>query len=197
MTSLVLLDEAKDTLNITSSADDAELQAFIDGITPVVAEIIGPVGVSSFDEFYDGGRGASIALRNRPVVAVTAVTEWQPDQFVLNYEPFGTSTYSNYGYRVDLSLGTVTRLYGGLPMPFWLGQGNIEVTYTAGYATIPDNVRQAALEIIRVGWQPQQSGNLPGIDLAGDMGGVTVLGYFIPNRARELLQASQRIPVVG
>jgi hypothetical protein len=60
----------------------------------------------------------------------------------------GPWTGNTYGWRLDSESGEV---YGHFPR----GQQNIRVDYSAGYATIPASIQQAACDLIV--WQYQQS----------------------------------------
>lgn len=194
MAALVTLDEAYDAINDPSGADDSELSALIDAVTGVVEAIVGPVTSREVTDVLDGG-GDTVVLRKYPVISVDSVTEYTPSAQTLAAEPYG-STYTGYGYRVNLNTGVLTRTSSGTPRSFASGTGNVVVNYTAGRSEIPANVKQAALELIRLHWQPQQSGNLPGIssDEYVDSGDVP---FFVPNRVRELLAPSRIAPVVA
>jgi hypothetical protein len=75
------------------------------------------------------------------------------------------------------------------------------VNYTAGYAAVPQNVRLGTLELLRVNWQQTQQGGRPQYGSGGfgadDLVGYQVLGYFVPNRVRELLAPSRRAPSIA
>lgn len=197
VSALVSIDEVFAEINDVNEADtDAgELQGFIDAITEVVEEITGPVLPDSRTETHDGGQPV-IMLRAYPVLTVESVTEYSPAAQVLAAEPYGTTTFTGYGYRLEADIGRLTRTSGGIPRSFACGTGNIAVSYTVGRATVPPGIRNAALELIRLHWQPQQSGNVPG---AGDddNDGQVILGYFVPRKVLDLLGPQQRAPRVA
>jgi len=58
----------------------------------------------------------------------------------------GDPSYNNFGWRLDDELGV---LYGVLPR----GSLNIRIDYTAGYATIPQDVQEACVQIILAMYQ--------------------------------------------
>lgn len=55
-------------------------------------------------------------------------------------------------YDVDWDAGTLIHIGGGWPS----GNRNIYVSYTAGYSTIPDDVEQAAMELVKDCWDRSQ-----------------------------------------
>lgn len=186
--------EAKTQLSKTDTVDDTELQGFVEAITAVVESITGPIAATSYTESIDGGE-STIALRHLPVVSVTSITEYQGNNAVTLTEattPAGAT--SGLNYSLDKATGVITRLSGpGWAYPFFVGTRNIVVTYTAGYATAPANVRLAALELIRENWtQSKNGGRRPQTD-----DGYTINGWFVPNRVHELLRPNAQIPGIG
>lgn len=189
VTAIVSLDDAKEELNITGSDDDTELQGFIDGVAEVIEFLAGPVIQAEVTETKDGGN-PRVFLDKRPVLSISSVIEYAPTAQTLTEEPLGGS-YTNNGYRLDKAKGILLRTKAGSASCFVSGEQNVTVTYTVGRNAVPAHIRSAALELIRTQWQPQQSGNLPGV--GEDEPGVTVLGYFVPNRVAEMLQPSRQV----
>lgn len=202
-TALVTLDDVRAEINSTSTADDAELQGFIDGATPVIEAIVGtvlPVTVTdehitdttnpwpyhygTWPRYTYGVR--SVVLRRQPVLSVTSVS-------VSSMDGSNAYTMPPSSYRLDQASGMVTVIDSSAFGPM------VTVTYMAGRATVPRNVRSATLELIRTHWQPQQAGAyLPGMASQDDGGpGMNVMGYFVPNRVMELLTPSGQGPVVA
>lgn len=203
-TYIISLADAYAELNVTNpdGSDDVELQGFIDAITRVIENIVGPVVPRPIVETYPGGN-STIILRSYPVQSVTSVTEYTPSATVLNAEPLGTSSYTASGYRLEPDIGRLTRTSGGLPTlfcPVWSGtSGEVQVSYVAGQSSVPKNIRLGALELLRLHWQPQQSGNWPGEEPDNtDFGaGTMILGFFVPNKVMDLLKPDQVAPKVA
>jgi hypothetical protein len=169
-----------------------EMARFISATTAVVERITGPVVQRSYDEWLDGG-GQQVMLRS-PVVSVTLLTESSGNAVqTLAEEPL-TAAGDGYGYTINKTTGVVTRRASGSATTFADGVENIHAQYTAGLCadtpSVPANVALAALEIIRVNWQPQQSGNRPSMGQVDPnvADGLRMLGFFVPNRVMELLQ---------
>ena len=197
---LVSLGEVKEYLNIaaTDKTRDAKLLRFLEQIRPVVEFITGPIIERLISETYDGG-SPWIALRYRPVVSVNSVTEYRgpipyPLQQVATPD-LGTI----YSYMYEPPGRIVRRTVGGGQTAFPAGADSVFVTYTAGYTQVPANVTQACLELVRVHFQMTQQGRPRpgggGID--DDEPGRPIMGFFVPNRVRELLEPNTRHPSIG
>lgn len=197
VTDLVNIDDVAAHLNWSEAQAtkyEAEMSGFITAVTPIIEDIVGPVVIRAFDQWYSGGR-SMIALDYSPVVAVQTVTESMAGllSFTLTAQPLDGSTFDAYGYTVDLASALLVRRVMGATGVFAPGLRNIHVVYTAGQcvdtSSVPKNVRLAALELIRVNWQPQQGGNRPQMndDALASTGGAP-MGFFVPNRVYELLR---------
>lgn len=166
--SFIALDEAKAFLNISSNANDNELQEFIDAATAAWVSRVGPLdGSPVFDEWYDGG-GPVIALRHTPVQSVTSITEAYSDTlaYTLVSDPLdGTGSGGAYGYSADLARGIITRRTAGTATSFAPGIRNVHVVYVAGYPAngVPSDIRYAVKALLKQMWETQRgSGNVPG-----------------------------------
>lgn len=198
--SIVALGDVKDTLNIpaTSRTYDAELLRMIAGVTPVVENLAGKVLQTTFDEWYDGGQ-YWIKLRHRPVINLIAVSEYRgPIEYSLAVvqDPAHGTIYSamldNYGRVVRRSAGGGVIAFPRMP-------NSVHVVYLAGQTTVPENIREGTLEIIRTSWQQTQQGGRPqfgtgGSAAADDLAGQLIQGYYVTPRARELLVPNRRHP---
>lgn len=215
---LVSLPQVKDymaSFGLNSDrAHDAKLIGFIQAVTPLIENRIGPVLVRTFDEWHDGGqywiqlrRRPSSAIGCTPVLNLVGVEEYRgPTKYTLAIvaDPAQATTYS---VMLDLHMGTVyRRTTGGGVIPFsagpWGGgmpQG-VHVVYQAGQATVPANVAEAAMEVVRANYETTQtvgSGSMTVTDaLEGRMGGLP-LGSYLPPRALELLAPMRRRPAIA
>lgn len=194
MAALVTLDDVKDYLNETNSDDDAELTDVILRASTILLNH--PLyrlaaAVTSYTQDWTAG-GEVILLDHLPVVAITSVTEYSGGVgTVLAAEPISTASFTDYGYRLDQNAGILTRLSGGYPTCWY---GNVRVVYTAGYATVPDDVRQAALDLVAHLWETQRGTAASAFDETVPLG---VSGYLLPNRVGEALANYRRGPVVA
>jgi hypothetical protein len=198
---LVSLPEVKDHLRLPSTdrSHDARLRAMINAVTPVIEGITGPVVQRIYqNETYDGGN-FFISLRHRPVLSVQSVVEYRgPIAYTLTQVPT-PDLGSIYSYMFEAPGRIVRRTVGGGITAFPAGADQVFVTYTAGYQTTPYNIREAALELIRVNYQQTEQGGRPqwGTDESVEPVAGPMLGFFVPNRVRELLSPSKRYPSVA
>src|SRR6185312_12925937 len=196
--SIVALGDVKDYLNLpaTDRSHDGELLRFIDGVTPVVEHITGPILQRVYqNETYDGG-GYFVSLRHRPVIEVHSVVEYRgPIRYELTQVPT-PDLGSIYSYMFEPPGRIVRRTVGGGMVTFPPGYDQVFVTYTAGFLTVPSNVRLGTLELLRINYQQtQQAGRRPfGQSPDDEMQGREILGFFVPNRVREMLQPNKRHP---
>lgn len=135
------------------------------------AGIAGTTGryVRSYTEFYNGTGTPDLFLRNRPVTAVSSVYLDNNAYSGQGTDPFPSTTLLTAGtdYMLDLQSsgmcksGRLIRLSGGWPAlkvatagrlvaRTDIGRGNIKVTYTAGYTTIPDDLQSAVAMLVQV-----------------------------------------------
>lgn len=199
---IVSVADALEVLNMTgltnATAYVPRLRTYIAAITKVIENVTGPILPRQYDEWYDGG-ATSIQTNHAPLVAVPSLVEEVYSVnvvHVLTNEPLDQTVVDAYGYTVDLETGTLYRRVSGMSAPFYPGKRNIRITYTAGQANVPPNVRAAALELLRIHYQPAIGGNRPGltgpagVDADEDMAAES-LGEFIPWRVMEMLLPSQ------
>jgi hypothetical protein len=174
--SVLSLQDAKDHLNITSTAYDTELQSKIATIQANLEKLCGgPILTRTVTERVRvSDYGTALAVRQRPLVAVTSITDIAA----------GTSI-STADLDVDTNAGVIRRKLG---LPF-LGRGpDYTVVYTAGWGTaVPAAFNEAARIILEHLWQTQH-----GPSARPAFGGeetITLPGFAfaIPNRAAELL----------
>jgi hypothetical protein len=172
MADLVTLAEAKAHLDIPEqdTDDEAEISAFIASLTEPIERHVGAVLPVAYTERHDGARPA-IALDHPPVVSITSVTL-----------PGGVNLAAP-AWEIDKPSGVLTRMIGDYPSCWEYGR--ITVVYTAGLATVPAHVRQAALIILQHLWETQRGSMQQPVN--ADDSYDPRWAYSIPRRALELL----------
>ncbi|MGZ6836775.1 MAG: phage head-tail connector protein [Blastococcus sp.] len=192
---IVSLADVKLQLGKTSTADDTELQAYIDATTDVIEEYCGAIVPQQVSEWHDDIGASEIQLREERVISITSVTGY-----------LGTSTYnyveaatpdvaSLYSYEVDPShAGRLVRLgSGGYPQPF---VGRTLVVYQAGFSTIPASINLAARLIVQSMWRSQNGGaGLPALSDEPTL--AQPADEPMPARAAMLLRRYQRTPAAS
>lgn len=195
---LISLSDLKDQLNIstTDTTGTAKLRRFIQSAGDVVKNIVGPVLPESRNYTVDGG-GLFLVMPQRWVISITSMIETiSVVNYTLTEQPLGSSL-NNYGYTWDRGGGKVTRRgAGGAAIPFAAGVMNVSCTYMAGMSTIPQDITDAAGELIRHWWANGQQpwrGAFPGGG-GDDSGTQPIMGFAIPNRVIEMLMPYRATP---
>jgi hypothetical protein len=169
------LDQLKAHLNYgTGTTDDTEMQIHLTAATDYVEwRIGGPVSVQTFTE-RRWVNGPTLIPRRRPLVSITSIT---PD--------FGTALTST-AYVADTDVNQIVFYY--------TAGGWHTLVYTAGLTVIPFNVELAGLIVAAHLWQTQNgfAGRRNSDDLV-----VTGLGFAVPRRAEELLNAGNAMAGVS
>lgn len=166
---MVLLQDLKDWLGLTTGTDDALLQRLITNISQSILTKISRDTILSaaFTESYDGSGTPTQALLHYPITAVASL-------FINNapivLSPDGVQagfTFDKYTLKV-VGAGSAWVLapgFYGPPSVFIRGKQNVKVTYTAGYAAVPGDLAQFVMEWCAFryrakGWIGQKSKHL-------------------------------------
>jgi hypothetical protein len=186
MTDVVTLQQAKDFLNISSTDADAEIPFYIKAAQRVWANRGGPLGstASPVDEWHDGG-GEIVVTRLVPISSVQLVAETTGSsaQTLTEADP-GTSS-DGFAYSVDLESGTFIRRTGGRATAFARGVRNIHIQYTPGYDSVPEDIQEAVLLLVKHMWDTQRGiGRRPG---TGGDEPVPGSSFSWPRRVEEIL----------
>lgn len=202
VTELVTLPEVLAHLNQDSNppgpAQLDELQGFLDAATAYIQNLTGPIIPQTFTETHNGGQ-STVFVFHPPILTVTTVVEYVASTgYPLTQVALGDPTGA-YAFSVDdVKSGAIRRRYnGGLVGPFMGGDHNIAVTYIAGLATVPADIRMAVLQDIAGLFQPSQLGGNP-YDSSGGSGNTPLNPIGMFPRVAEILSApSMRVPGIG
>lgn len=174
------------------SADDGELQRFVNAACAVIEDLMGHVDLVTATEtqraepvaqqiaahyWYTPWRAEHIiVLRETPIAAVTSVT-WV--EGLANTDVLPSTDPSNpwIGW---------TLVDNVLHVPFW---GEYTVAYQAGRAAVPENYSLAALELVAHLWRQSQLNQNSGRPAIGgdQMEIMPRVASALPYRVRELL----------
>jgi hypothetical protein len=193
-TSLCTLAEVKIQLkqqNIT--ANDVELQSYIDAVTAPIEDYCGPILPRQVTEWPDWTGGPVLFLDQGPLISVTSVTEYRGNVAYAYSEVQDPTSAGLYTFLVDPTLtGKITRIFnGGRQLPF---TGPVKVVYQAGRTVVPANVNAAARLVVQALWRAQQSWGLsPDDPSAGDV----VVATLRSPQVQMLLEAHRRLPGIA
>lgn len=149
---LTTLADCKAYLGVTGTSEDAVLTELIVGIEETIAQASGrqrvpgrnPFESVAATEYYDGPGRPTLVLRRRPVTVVSAVKVDQAGYYGQGPQAFPSGSAWTVGEHYAVPRLDASEQNGGMLISLggcWpLGTGNVLVTYTAGYATIPDDL---------------------------------------------------------
>lgn len=120
----------------TDTNSDSILTWLITAASQWVIKQLGdrPIKSADYTDFFDGDGSRSLTLRHAPVTAVSRVQVDDDDPIPAR------ATVTGEGYVEDNGRLKLTPQYAFTP-----GIKNVEVRYTAGYATVPEDLEQAVV----------------------------------------------------
>jgi hypothetical protein len=180
---LLSLEDARAQLNMTSTANDAELRDMVAATAACVDFFCGPVAPRTLTEVHGRRYLGSweIVVDQPPLISVTSIVS----------QVSGGPSYLPGDLLLIPDSGIIQLGSGGY---FY---GRLAVTYVAGRAIIPPSLNLAARLILQHMWKTQR-GPAGRPNLGGDdSSAVAGLGYSIPNRAIELMATAPRPPAVA
>ena len=155
---------------VTDSSEDDTLLTLLDAAEAAVARYLNRnLLQATYTEYFDGMGRQTLVLSHRPVVSVTGVWVDPVGYYGQSAGGFGTATLLTQGQDYALmapgtneknpgTLRMLSALWDGTGLSNWpQGQGNIKVTYVAGYTQVPADVSQAVAML--VGQMLAQSAN--------------------------------------
>lgn len=179
VTRLTTLENVKAYGGIQDSANDESLDRLIDVASEYVATWCSrEFSAITHSEVYDGTGNAKLVLRYYPVLSVQSL---RIDGQTIPPRP----AFNSNGYVVDdLKISLVG-------YRFTSGAQNIEVEYTAGFATVPPDLEQAAIELVLQRYRDANRVGLNSQSLGGENAtfDVNSLSKF----ARSVLQQYKRV----
>lgn len=171
--SLCSLDDVKNYLNIKGS--DSVMDNLLEGLIVRVTESFEKYcGIKQFKsqtytEYYDGNGERELFVNNVPLTSISEINE-DTDWVFGSDTTIGSDEYA----IMDECRITMKSEY------FTQGIRNFKITYTAGYSTIPNDLKQAAImEVVRI---YKLKDNIDVSQKAGPDGSVTKLQQgFLPD----------------
>lgn len=164
-----------------SQTDDAFYANFIDGATSACYHFLDVDDLASTArvEFFDGG-SKKLVLSHTPVISVIGV--------YADPERGYTTALASSKYRIDFTSGVLVLYDDALDADL---QDAIKVSYTSGYATIPEDIKYAVALTVQLWARTLQSSQAGVISRTVD-GGTESLDQSIPPLAVQKYLASYR-----
>ena len=149
MANLITVEEYKESEGIEKPKDDLRLNYLIPSVSQLVKTYCG----NSFVDYYSTNKTDTvnvdwdthiIQLTESPVNTIVSVEE--RSTYDASYVTLSTSSHE---YYLDYATDSVIRTTGGTTYKHWArGPGAVRVTYTAGYASIPVDLRLAVTDLV-------------------------------------------------
>lgn len=132
--------QVKTFMSIKDSSKDALINLLIPMVEKYVERYTQRVFTSTVytEELYDGTSSYDLVLKNYPVITFTKLEVNNSVDNSDNWEEIDSSDY-----WVDETIGLIHKT-----STFILGKQRYRATYTAGYASIPDDIQYALLVLI-------------------------------------------------
>lgn len=186
MTNLVTIYEYKDSQNITGVKDDARIESLVASVSQLIKSYCG----NSFVDFYSSAKTEYfnidydthiIQLSESPLVSVTSVHERssQADDYIL-LEKDGSN--GKYDYYIDNVTDSIFRTTDEKYKLWEKGVGAVKVIYTAGYESIPEDLKLAAHDLITYYYRDEYKTRR------------TIAGATIDNQTTSTLRANVGFP---
>jgi len=149
MANLIDLEDYKDAKNILNTKDDTRLNLLVTSVSQLVKTYCG----NSIVDYYSSAITETInvtwdthviQLTEGPVVSITTVKE--RDSYAGAYKTLTTGAFE---YYLDTTTDSLLRTTGATNFCNWRkGPGAVEVTYTAGYASCPADLKLAVIDLV-------------------------------------------------
>ena len=156
MANLVTVNQYKDFAGITGVGQDAKLNVIIPSISQVIKTYCG----TSFVDYYSTDKVEYFNIKDRettaimvdesPLVSVSQVQERQSqaDAYVTLITE-NSDNSGKYEYVIDIESDTIFRTTETTDKAFPMGRKAVKVTYRAGYAATPQDLKLACFDLTK------------------------------------------------
>ena len=156
MANLVTLQQYKDFAGITGESENAKINVIVPAISQAVKTYCG----TSFIDYYSTDKTEyfdikddytnAILVDESPLVSVSLVAErtGQDDSYTTLITGNSDSS-GKYEYVVDTELDTIYRTTATADKAFPKGRAAVKVTYRAGYASTPEDLKLACFDLVK------------------------------------------------
>lgn len=169
---LCTLGDVKEWLGLKTQDADPVLARLITATSAHIESWLSrPIATKTVTEKYSGNGGSAMQLRGYPIQSVSSVTV---DGLACTAFHFDEANLVRDDYGV-----------------FTRGQANVVVTYTAGYAAIPEEIAQCAVELVALRFKERDRIGLTTQALA--QGNTSYAREEFPPHIKSLLQQWRRV----
>lgn len=135
MADLTTLANAKSWLNVTGNTDDALLSRLISAASDYIQTWLNrTIAQTAYTVKRDGNDGKRMMFKDYPVASISSL--------VIDQQTIPASVNGGVGYVFN---DTSIMLIG---YRFTRGVQNVQISYTAGFAVTPNEIEQAAIELV-------------------------------------------------
>lgn len=179
MADLTTVANAKAWMGVKTTDDDALIARLIAAVSAYIQTWTNrQFAQAAYNEVRDGNDGTLLAFADYPVSAVASVTV---DKLAIPY----AANPGDAGYRYD-----ATRLWL-TGYVFSRGQANVQVAYTAGYASVPPEIEQACIELVALRYKERDRIGHESKGLAGET--VRFVVKDMPDSVRTILNNYKKV----
>lgn len=160
---LVTLEEVKRNFGVDSADKDTLFEGWISGVSDVIEELCDAWFVArDVDEILNGNAQQKIATTRAPVIGFASMLSTENQKL-------GAIQYRNDAASAWTNIETVSSYIMFDPNnPYWIylqrtvfpgGILNVRLNYQAGYSTVPQRVKDVAIEMLQERWNESKVGN--------------------------------------
>jgi hypothetical protein len=176
---LTTLANAKQWLGVSGTADDALLTRLITAVSGwIVGYLNRPILTATYTNTSNGNGGDTLLLPNTPITAVSSVSI---DGVSIPAQTGPTTS----GYTFDTS---AIYLNG---YSFTQAKANVQITYTAGFATVPLEIEQAAIELVEYRYTAKQHPHQKSVGIAQQT--TSFITQDVPDYIKSMLSNYRRV----
>jgi len=125
-----------------------------------IARPIAPLTYFKRFSGWPGANGAVINLPYYPVIEMIRVVEYRGQSGPYELKEQTPEHQYTESFQLEAMTGAVIRVFQGMiQRPWFPGSKNIEITWTAGFNPVPEDIRLATLEYIKKWWGGTQQGS--------------------------------------
>lgn len=179
MAAFCTVSDVKAFLSLTVATDDALLTSLIQAASNAMETVMNrAVAQAPYTDLVDGNGKSALMLSNRPVISVTSVT--------IGAEVIPASTgWGVTGFTQDENVVILRNRV------FTRGLRNVVVVYQAGWATTPDDIKQACIETVALKYRQKEYAGYRSKSLAGET--VTFDKQDFPDSVERILNNYKKV----